>query len=81
MVFFNLAIIKCVQQLILMLPTKDIVEHHEIRNSVYLQNLIIKDMCCYTIIVVHHYIDYLVRNKRLIVYAFMAANSGTKHVF
>ena len=38
-------------------------------------------MCCYTIIIVYHYIDYLVRTKRLIVYAFMAANSGTKHVF
>ena len=70
----------------MMLPTKDIVEHHEIHKpsktfSVYLQNFIIKDMCCYTIIIVHHYIDYLVRTKRLIVCAFMAANSGTKHVF
>ena len=66
-----------------MLPTKYIVEHHEIHKtfSVYLQNFIIKDMCCYTIIIVNHYIDYLVRTKRLIVCAFMAANSGTKHVF
>ena len=70
----------------MMLPTKDIVQHHEIHKlsktfSAYLQNLIIEDMCCYKIIIVHHYIGCFVRNKRLIVCAFMAANSGTKHVF